>query len=191
MKIAPVPASLVLTKGESLVIKDSQVTLGLGWDFTDKPIDLDASVVCFDAGFTSKGVCFFGKKKIFDGAIVHSGDNRDGAAAGDDESILINLEKIPEDVAYVTTIINSYDGEPFSKIKNAYARLLNEQKVETHKYNVADAGDHIGFIMCTIYRNLAGAGEWRLRSHGLRASGNTYKKCLPEITGALMQVYSS
>jgi len=41
---------------------------------------------------------YFGQLKSRDGSIVHTGDNRTGDGDGDDEQILVDLDKIPENI---------------------------------------------------------------------------------------------
>ena len=164
--------------------------MALGWDFEKDPVDLDASVCCFSASYEFQAACFFGKTNLFDGGIVHSGDDRSGDGDGDDETIKINLGKIPDDTVYITAIVNSYDGAPFKNIKNAYSRLVNEGGEETHRFDVSGCGDESALIMCTIYRNLSGEGEWRLKAHAVEVNGTTYKKNIGDMTQCLQNMWS-
>jgi len=68
------------------------VTLGLYWDVTDGVnIDLDASVIMFDANLKQLDIVYYGKLGSSDGAIKHGGDEREGDEKGDDEKIFIQL----------------------------------------------------------------------------------------------------
>ena len=70
-------------------------TLGLEWDVTNgHSIDLDASCVYLDEGLQPIDTVDFAKLQSDDGALVHSGDERVGDAAGDDESIRVRA-KLP------------------------------------------------------------------------------------------------
>jgi stress response protein SCP2 len=59
------------------------VTLGLYWDVTDGVnIDLDASVIMFDANLKQLDIVYYGKLGSSDGAIKHGGDEREGDEKG-------------------------------------------------------------------------------------------------------------
>ena len=87
-----------LSKGQKLDLsKDSsltQVRLGLGWDpiktkglfgrIKEKAVDLDASVIGYDAAGNLLEVVFYGSLRSVNGSIIHHGDNLTGAGEGDD-----------------------------------------------------------------------------------------------------------
>mgnify|MGYP006162549173 FL=1 len=149
VKIAPPPVGIVMTKGESLPVPSSNFKVGLGWDQVGTPVDLDASVVCMQGTFALADACFFGKLKVFNGALQHSGDNRSGEGAGDDESISVNLNALPSHVQYCCIVVNCYDNTPLNNVRNAYVRLTDQYGNETHRYSLSALGQTSGYIMCT------------------------------------------
>ena len=64
--------------------------------------------------------------KSRDGSIVHSGDNRTGEGDGDDESIQVNLEQLPAGVKHLVFTVNSFTGQNFEAVENAYCRIVDE-----------------------------------------------------------------
>jgi stress response protein SCP2 len=72
------------------------VELGLAWDFKQgaQPTDLDASAVLFDSVGMIRDACFYNKMSAANGSVRHSGDNRTGEGAGDDEFIGIDLDSL-------------------------------------------------------------------------------------------------
>jgi len=91
-----------LVKGEKISLTKQnpglqKLKIGLSWDM--KPgltADLDASI--FILGGDGKmmredSIVFYNQTTSFDGAIVHSGDNRSGDGDGDDEVISVDLQK--------------------------------------------------------------------------------------------------
>lgn len=78
--------------------------IGLGWDTnvgTGAEFDLDASVFLLDEKGkvkSDKDFMFYNNLTSVDGSVVHSGDNRAGDGDRDDESIRIDLSKIPSSV---------------------------------------------------------------------------------------------
>ena len=103
-----------LSKGQkvSLTKRDggtlTRVRMGLGWDAMknkgvfdsrEQTIDLDASALLFDAAGHLMDQVWFGHLKSNDGSVQHTGDSRTGDGAGDDESIKVDLPRVPANVA--------------------------------------------------------------------------------------------
>ena len=62
--------------------------IGLAWDFHNQNrIDLDASLVMLDEMGSVVDAVYYNKLFSDNGAIYHSGDQRDGTAEGYDEKI--------------------------------------------------------------------------------------------------------
>src|SRR3954447_22076905 len=129
-----------LSKGQSvsLVKQDGgglrNVRMGLGWDAVRKKglfgsraqsIDLDASALLFDAGGNLVDQVWFQQLTSADGSIQHTGDNRTGAGEGDDESIRVDLAAVPPRVQTIVFTVNSFTGQDFSQIENAFCRLID------------------------------------------------------------------
>lgn len=129
-----------LLKGQevNLTSKDptmKNILVGVGWElnaFDTDPLDLDIS--CFllnknDKTRVDDDFIFYNHTEGCDGAVVHNGDNRTGAGDGDDESISIDLNKIPFDVfkiMFVFSIYNGIEKEQFlNKLRNSYIRIVN------------------------------------------------------------------
>ena len=120
-----------LTKGQKIsLVKPgaaglSRIMVGLGWDevqqkrgfFAPKPrdIDCDASVILCgaDGKLVSQDVnkccVYFGNLRHSSGAIVHQGDNLTGAGEGDDEQIMVDLPRIPQEIERLVFVVNIYD----------------------------------------------------------------------------------
>lgn len=109
----------------------SKVRIGLGWDTN---IDLDAS--CFGLSVASGSpklvsddyFVFFNNLRSADGAIRHSGDNRTGDVAGDDETITVDLTAVNKDVTEIAVFVTIYNqpGKTFSMVKDAYIHIVND-----------------------------------------------------------------
>ena len=190
VKIAPAPTGIIMTKGESLPVPSTNFKVGLGWDQVGNPVDLDASVVCLRSDCSLADACFFGKLKVFNGALKHTGDNRSGAGDGDDESIFVFLDSIPLEVTYLCVVVNCYDNVPLNNVRNAYIRLTDHQgTIETHRYNLNALGARAAYLMATIYRD-RNSNAWMLKTNSTEADGNTYKAMLPAIQQACANLYS-
>ena len=74
---------LVHTAGDDLKV-------GVSWDFGEEAaVDLDMSAIVFSEVGNVLDACYYNKLSAMNNCLTHSGDNRDGAAAGYDESITI------------------------------------------------------------------------------------------------------
>ncbi|MEO7468786.1 MAG: TerD family protein [Sphingobium limneticum] len=173
----------------------TKLTLGVGWDaasaggFMGKllgggggSIDLDASCILFDAQQRPLDVVYFGQLQSKDGSIRHSGDNLTGEGDGDDESIAINLERLPATVETLVLTVNSFRGQTFDKVKNAYGRVVDNNNRELVRYDISDSGPHTGLILASITRQ---GGEWNFKALGIRATGRTAHDLATEAARAI------
>ncbi|MDR0549140.1 MAG: TerD family protein [Deltaproteobacteria bacterium] len=169
--------SLEKESGQSL----AKVVMGLGWDpvKAGKSIDLDASCVLFDEDKKPVDLVYFGSLKSKDGSITHTGDNLTGEGEGDDEQIIVDLTRVPAKVKYLVFTVNSYQGQTFNEIQNAFCRLVDSSsQKEIARYTLSGGGSNTGLIMAKLYRH---QGEWKMHALGDPASGDVAEKLLPSI----------
>ncbi len=188
--------SVNLQKGQKISLEKEaggalgKVTMGLGWDaiktkgflgFGSKSeaVDLDASCVMFDEANRPLDVIWFRQLKSRDGSVVHTGDNRTGAGDGDDEQVNVDLNAVPAAVRSLVFTVNSFTGQNFSQVENAYCRLLDAASgKEVARFNLSVQGGHTAQIMAKVYRH---NGEWKMHAIGENASGRTFDDLLPLI----------
>jgi tellurium resistance protein TerZ len=171
----------------------SVVRMGLGWDAVKKrglfgkksqTIDLDASALLFDAGGSLVDAVWFRQLQSKDGSVRHTGDNLTGEGEGDDESIVVDLGKLSPAVTQIVFTVNSFTGQDFTQIENAFCRLVDEtSNEELTRYDLSGSGTHNAQIMAKVSR--AGAGEWSMTAIGAIASGRTFQDLLPATVGHL------
>ncbi len=178
--------SLQKQSGESL----TKVTMGLGWDtkkvkgwfggLKDGPdIDLDASCILFDENKNVTDTVWFRQLQSRDGSIHHTGDNRTGAGDGDDEQILVNLSTVPQNVTSLIFVVNSFTGQTFDQIENAFCRLVDSTtNQEVAKFDLSCSGRHTAQIMVKVHRQ---NGQWSLSAIGEAASGQTFTDLMPSM----------
>lgn len=172
----------------------TRATMGVGWDVR-KPsgflgmfggggdIDLDASCLMFDASGRQVDQIWFRQLKSQDGSIVHTGDNRTGAGDGDDEQINVDLSRVPATVATLLFTVNSFTGETFDKIANAYCRLVDAtSNRELARFDLSGSGPHTGQIMARLTRSSTG---WDMKAIGEKTTGRTFHDMGPEIQASL------
>jgi tellurium resistance protein TerZ len=176
----------------------SKVIMGLGWDAKKSgggllkgmfgggsggSIDLDASCVLFDEQKKIVDTVWFRQLKSKDGSVVHTGDNRTGAGDGDDEQIIVDLNKVPANVKSLVFTVNSFTNQSFDQVENAYCRLVDSSSnKEIARYTLSAQGSHTAQIMAKVYRH---EGEWKMHAIGENGHGRTIDSLLPQITANL------
>lgn len=152
-----------------------KMLVGLGWSMrsTDgDAFDLDGSVFLLGAGGKVRSdadFVFYNQAKSSDGSVVHSGDNRTGEGEGDDESITVELDKVPADVEKIAVCVTIHDAEAkrqnFGMVASAYVRCVDAvSNVEVARYDLSeDASVETAMIFGEIYRH---NGEWKFKAMG-------------------------
>lgn len=183
-----------LSKGQSIKLEKQgqalgKASMGLGWDAAKKKgffgmfgggggeIDLDASCLVFE-GNNLTDVVWFRQLQSRDGLIQHSGDNRTGVGDGDDEVIKVNLASLKPSVTNLVFTVNSFRGQTFNEVENAFCRLLDEGGQEMARFNLGEKGSHTGLIMAKLSRS---GSSWSLQALGVPSRGATFQEMLPDI----------
>lgn len=188
--------SVNLSKGQQISLTKSGggeltvVRMGLGWKaaqrkgflarLTAREIDLDASAVLFASG-EPQDVVFFQHLTSNDGSVQHTGDNRVGGAGqgGDDESIVVDLQRVPVHVDQIVFTVNSFTGQTFEEVDNAFCRLVDETNgQELARYTLTGGGRHTAQIMAKVQRSGSG---WQMTAIGAPADGRTFQDLMPAI----------
>ncbi|WP_343682240.1 TerD family protein [Acinetobacter baylyi] len=177
--------AISLTKGGNVSLTKeapgiTKTTVGLGWNprVTDgAAFDLDA--IAFLVNESGKvradnDFIFFNNLKSSDGSVVHNGDNRTGEGDGDDETLSIDLSKVPADVAKVIFAVTIYDGQTrnqnFGQVANAYIRVINDTGgSEIARYDLSeDSSTETAMIFGELYKH---GSEWKFRAIGQGFAG--------------------
>lgn len=188
--------SINLSKGQKISLekeagnKLTKVTMGLGWDVAKKKggflgflggssgsVDLDASCVMFDSHRNIVDTVWFRQLRSKDGSIQHTGDNRTGDGDGDDEQIVVNLNQLPSNVTNLFFVVNSFTGQNFSQIENAFCRIVDaNNNNEIAKYNLSCQGNHNAMVMSKVFLQNS---EWQMQAIGENGSGATFESLTP------------
>lgn len=172
--------SVSLQKGGNVNLsKEAQginkLMVGLGWDerATDgQDFDLDASAFLLtDSGKVRNDADFIFYNKLSSdcGSVIHQGDNRTGAGDGDDESIQIDLSKVPAEITKIAITVTIHEAEAnnlnFGQVSNAFMRVLNdESKEEVARYDLSeDYSVETAMIFGEIYRH---NNDWKFKAVG-------------------------
>jgi tellurium resistance protein TerD len=158
----------------------NKIVVGLGWDAraTDgAAFDLDASafLVKLDGKVRSDSdFCFYNNKVVAAGAVQHTGDNLTGAGDGDDETIKVELSKIPADLDKVVFAVTIHEAEArkqnFGQVNHAFIRIVNEEGgQEIARYDLSeDASIETAMIFGEIYRV---GTDWKFKAVGQGFAG--------------------
>ena len=181
-----------LTKGQKVDLTKGNpglksVMVGLGWDINafDSGADFDLDAAAFMCG--ANGVCPTEKEFIFYGNLVHStesvqhmGDNLTGGGDGDDEEIMIDLEKVPANIEKIAFTVTIYEAEKrrqnFGQVSNAFIRIVDSSNnTELIRYDLGEEFSiETAVVVGELYRN---NGEWKFNAIGSGFQGGLAALC--------------
>lgn len=174
-----------LNKGGNLSLSKTDPTLknvlvGLGWDArptTGADFDLDASAfmvkddgkVRSDADFI-----FYNQMRSTCGSVEHTGDNRTGAGDGDDEALIVLLDRVPADIQRIIFTVTIHDADArkqnFGQVSNAFIRIVNkDNNNEVARFDLSeDASIETAMVFGEIYKH---GNEWKFKAIGQGYAG--------------------
>jgi len=172
--------AVVLSKGGNVNLSKEDPSLnkisgGLGWDVrvtSGAAYDLDASAFMLTSNGKVRSdtdFIFYNCKQSTCGSIVHQGDNRTGEGDGDDESIKVELNKIPSGIERVAFTVTIHDaqvrGQNFGQIEKAFIRIVNDESGnEVARYDLSEEASSVtAMIFGELYRY---NGEWKFKAIG-------------------------
>ena len=180
-----------LSKGGNISLSKTAPTLkrilvGLGWEgrvTTGEDYDLDASA--FLLGENGKvrrdeDFIFYNQLLSTCSSVEHTGDNRTGAGAGDDEALKIDLEKVPDSIKRVVVCVTIDDAEArkqnFGQVSDAFMRIVNlDDDVEIARFDLTeDYSTETAMIFGEIYRH---GNEWKFKAVGQGFAGGLEAMC--------------
>ena len=166
-----------LTKGQNapLAAGLTNILVGLGWDprsDAGDAFDLDAS--CFLLGAngkvrSSRDLVFYKQQQPWGDAIVYGGDNKTGVGDGDDETVVIDLAQIADDVEKLVFTVTIYKAterrQNFGMVDSAFIRVVDKAlDNELARFDLThDARSEKALVFGELYRR---DGAWRFRALG-------------------------
>lgn len=160
---------ITLSQGQEVVIRFADnrpltnIIVGVGWDpvLQGSNMDVDSSVVVMSADGIQRDLVYYGAKNHSSGCAVLLEDNLTGEYTGnvdsnDDENILVDLKKVPQNRDKLVFIVNIYECETrrqtLKDVKNFYISLFDqtskkaliEYRVEDNQVNPNDTAIVIG-----------------------------------------------
>ena len=164
-----------------------QVTIGLGWDVAEaktgffgslfgakqEEYDLDAIALVLGADGKMTGpqdAVFYNAKQHPGGAIWLTGDNRTGEGDGDDEQIIVELDRVDTSYQRILFVVSIYEGKKkqqhFGKVANAYIRAVDATGKEIARYNISGNSALDGQCSLTFAELVRSGGGWSFNAIG-------------------------
>lgn len=176
--------SVQLSKGGKVSLKKvdagneevslSKIIVGLGWTEShnsSESIDCDAFAILTSQGkvLNNNDVVFFGNLNHSSGAVRHMGDNLVGGGNGDDEQIVIDLDKIPPAFDKIIIAVNIFSAkvknQHFGMIDRSFIHLIDDKtKTEICKYDLTE--NYSGFTTVLFGEVSRSDGEWKFNAIG-------------------------
>ena len=183
--------AISLNKGGNLSLSKTDpnlthVLVGLGWDARSTDgvdFDLDASAFLLNESGKVRAetdFIFYNQTRSPEGSVEHTGDNRTGDGDGDDESVKIDLSKVPAAIQKIAITVTIHDGESrgqnFGQVQNAFIRIVNDQSnTEIVRFDLnEDYSTETAMIFGELYRH---SGEWKFRAVGQGYAGGLGAMC--------------
>lgn len=183
--------AISLTKGQNVSLSKTDpslknVLVGLGWDArsTDgQDFDLDASVfMATENGKvpSDRHFIFYNQLVSPCGGVEHTGDNLTGDGDGDDESVIVRLDKVESNIKSLFITVTIHDAEArrqnFGQVSNAFVRIVNnDTSDEIVRFDLSeDYSTETAMVFGEIYRH---NGEWKFRAIGQGYKGGLYSLC--------------
>ena len=152
-----------------------KIVIGRGWDprVTDgATFDLDGSAFLLKADGkvrSDSDFIFYNNLKSSDGSVLHMGDNQTGQGEGDDERLVVDLEKVPAEIDRISVGVTIHDAEArrqnFGMVGKAFIRCLNaDGEKEIARYDLSeDSSTETAMIFGEVYRS---GSEWKFKAIG-------------------------
>ncbi len=183
-----------LSKGQRVSL-DKSVTMakiGLGWDINrydgGQDFDLDACVFLLGSNgkvISDEDFVFYNNLSARNGAVVHKGDNRTGEGSGDDETIIIDFSKVPQEIEKIAVTVTIFDAQQknqnFGQVSNSYVRVLkidtpdDQGGEEVLRFDlVEEFSIETALVVCEIYRY---NGDWKFNAVAAGYQGGLEALC--------------
>lgn len=183
--------SLNLTKNMTLDLKKHDASLkvmcvALGWQTT---MDLDTFAYLIDQdGRIRKCVSFM---HMAEPGISLDGDDRVGGGSGDNETITVNFDELPNNITKIVFGANIYNARPkqtttrgffkkqvvelpgdnFGQVKNAFIRCYNAiTNEELCRYSLTEDGDQYNAFQFATMEKIN--GDWQFHADGIGMNGS-------------------
>lgn len=170
--------TLDLSKGVTLDLSKAEpglklVTLAAGWDVADTGASFDIDISAFLLNASKKigsaaDIIYF--RNMQGTGIRLNGDNTTGEGEGDDETIDIDLTKIPDQYTQIDFVVNIYDAmtkkQTFGMVNSSYVRLLNKEAGDKEICRFSLKDEYSTSTAVIVARLVRDGGNWKFETVG-------------------------
>jgi stress response protein SCP2 len=141
-------------------------------DSNGKVADLGrtASVSGRNVALYGGDVIYFNSMRHPSGNIWLTGDNRTGVGDGDDEQIIVQLEKLDQKYQKILFVVTIYQGrknnQHFGMVENAFIRAVDSKGKEITKYSLSGDASMNGMCSMVFAEAYRHNGDWKFRALG-------------------------
>lgn len=171
------------------------LVFALGWDSKGKAgflgkivgathqADLDLSCAMYDNNNDRTDCVWYAQLRSKCGSIRHKGDDTVGEEAGDDETVIMDLNQLDDEVQTLFFVVSCFSGESMGKVEKAYWRLFDAQtKREIARFDFnGDANATAKIVMRMQKTTKDGLAHWNIKALDEAATGKNIQEVFPEI----------
>lgn len=135
-------------------------------------------------GLYGGDIIYFNSLQHPSGHIWLTGDNRTGEGDGDDEQIIVQLDKLDQKYQKIVFIVTIYQGQKnnqhFGMVENAFIRAVDQSGTEIAKYSLSgndEFNNTHSMIFAELYRR---EGSWKFRAIGEPRTTDNFVEILKE-----------
>eukprot|EP00446_Apocalathium_sp_SHHI-4_P010176 CAMPEP_0177163062 /NCGR_PEP_ID=MMETSP0367-20130122/6214_1 /TAXON_ID=447022 ORGANISM="Scrippsiella hangoei-like, Strain SHHI-4" /NCGR_SAMPLE_ID=MMETSP0367 /ASSEMBLY_ACC=CAM_ASM_000362 /LENGTH=535 /DNA_ID=CAMNT_0018608867 /DNA_START=30 /DNA_END=1633 /DNA_ORIENTATION=+ len=112
---------------EPMLLTKASYALAVQWDcINGKGVDLDLQAVIVDDRGVIVDAAYYNNVSAVDGAVALSGDEQSGNTAGYDESMTVNLTKLPSNVKLIIFVVAVYGKGRLKDVDNGQLVVLHQ-----------------------------------------------------------------
>merc|ERR1711991_350621 len=173
----------VIKRGQTLALSGDLesvqfLTVGAGWD-AETSVDLDLKAVLLSTEDKVIECVDFSHLASANEAVKHSGDNRSGEGDGDDETVVINVNTLPEDVDSVVFLIAAFGSASFANVSKLTASLYAGQGEGISKLGAYEVKGQEGVQVVLMARLFRENGMFKFSALGEAAASSDVASLLP------------
>lgn len=141
-------------------------------DSNGKVADLGrtASVSGRNVALYGGDIIYFNSMRHPSGNIWLTGDNRTGEGDGDDEQIIVQLDKLDQKYQKILFVVTIYQGrknnQHFGMVENAFIRAVDSKGKEITKYSLSGDASMNGMCSMVFAEAYRHNGDWKFRALG-------------------------
>jgi tellurium resistance protein TerZ len=171
------------------------LVFALGWDSKGKAgflgkivgakrhADLDLSCAMYDGNNDRTDCVWYAQLRSKCGAVRHKGDDTVGAEEGDDETIIMDMNQLNDEVQTLFFVVSCFSGECMGNVDKAYWRLFDAQtKREIARFDFAGDRNATAKIVMRLQKvTEKGLTKWNVKALDESATGKNIQEVFPEI----------